>query len=105
MNPVDPTYRPYGEVINVMTVIEELRANLSFPLEMQTSTRKSIYKNTRGPNPLYKPEALPSRTMQFMKEGFLEIGRGPGDKRKKGAQNKLDLSEQIKKEDGRFDLR
>ena len=63
MNPVDPTYRPYGEVINVMTVIEELRANLSFPLEMQTSTRKSIYKNTRGPNPLYKPEALPSRTM------------------------------------------
>ena len=85
MNPIDPTYRPYGEVINVMTVIEELRANLSQPLEMQTSTRKSIYKNTRGPNPIYKPDALPSRTMQFMKEGFKEIGLGTGNKTKKRA--------------------
>jgi hypothetical protein len=40
---------------------------------MSTKTRKSIYRNTRGPNPLYDPDALPERTMQFMRE-FKDIG-------------------------------
>ena len=29
MDPDDPTYREYGEIINVMTVIEELKSFLS----------------------------------------------------------------------------
>jgi len=33
---------------------------------MQTKTRKGILAMTRGPNPMYSPEALPERTMQFL---------------------------------------
>jgi len=63
MNPDDPTYREYGQIVNVMKVIEELKSCLTKPQEMSTKTRKSIYRNTRGPNPLYDPNALPERRM------------------------------------------
>lgn len=51
-----------------MTVVENLKSCLTKPNEMQTKTRKSIYRNTRGTIPLYDPDALPERTMQFLRE-------------------------------------
>ena len=84
MDPDDPTYREYGEIKNVMAVIEELKSNLTRPQDMKTETRKSIHRNTRGPNPIYRKDALPARTMMFMRNGFREIGNGPYGKRMPG---------------------
>jgi response regulator RpfG family c-di-GMP phosphodiesterase len=81
MNSEDPEFREYGKIFNVMKVIEELKSNLIHKTEMSTKTRKSIYRNTRGPKPLYDPTVLPERTMQFMRE-FKDIG--DEDKKKTG---------------------
>ena len=63
MNSEDPEFREYGKIFNVMKVIEELKSNLIHKTEMSTKTRKSIYRNTWGPKPLYDPNGLPERTM------------------------------------------
>lgn len=97
MNPDDPTYREYGQIVNVMKVIEELKSCLTKPQEMSTKTRKSIYRNTRGPNPLYDPNALPERTMQFMRE-FKDLGN-EGNKRKATGTGDFNVKE------AQYDLR
>jgi hypothetical protein len=84
MNSEDPEFREYGKIFNVMKVIEELKSNLIHKTEMSTKTRKSIYRNTRGPKPLYDPNGLPERTMQFMRE-FKDIG--DEDKKKTGTMS------------------
>ena len=71
-----------------MTVIEQLKSCLTKPNEMQTKTRKTIYRNTRGPNPLYDPDALPERTMQFMRE-FKDFENE--EMRRKGKAEELDM--------------
>lgn len=91
MNPDDPTYREYGSIVNVMTVIEQLKSCLTKPLEMQTKTRKAILRNTRGPNPLYDPDALPERTMQFMRE-FKDFESE--ENKRKGKPEEFDIHEE-----------
>jgi hypothetical protein len=68
-------YRPYGDVQDVNSVIEEIKTCLTKPQEMSAQTQKAIQRNTRGPNPLYRPDVVPERTMQFIKEFKNDVAR------------------------------
>ena len=83
-------YVAVGNFINVINVIEDIKANLPNTKALKTQSHKYIQNEKRDPRSIYKEGAIdPHRTVTFMDAGFKELKCEPkkqGTGKRKEAQ-------------------
>ena len=83
-------YVAVGNFINVINVIEDIKANLPNTKALKTQSHKYIQNEKRDPRSIYKEGAIdPHRTVSFMDQGFKELKCEPkkqGTGKRKEAQ-------------------
>ena len=68
-SPFGVQYRPYGEVQQVLNIVEELKKHVASASTLQAETQKAIQKLRRDPKDIHRSGAEPLRSWDILAKG------------------------------------